>query len=160
MLRRTISLVVLILVCTATSCVTITAIAVAPEPTADIERAAQTVLGLVARIATRRGLEPFEAPDREEEGWRSCFAKQGIRDPDRLTTDLFVCGKVKDREIQLKLFQVMTSRLTPRADSLRRELLDSLSAEFGEPAVRECEWENDHDRRRSGCPPRTRTDGG
>ena len=69
------------------------------------------------------------------------------------------CGKVKDREIQFRLFETMARQYTPRADSLRRELLDSLRARFGERSVRECTWQHEHDLKRSGCAASSQGDG-
>jgi hypothetical protein len=65
---------------------------------------------------------------------------------------LFLCAKVKDREVQFELRQRFTSRFSLSGESLRRELLDSLRARFGEERVRECKWRVERDRQQSGCP--------
>jgi hypothetical protein len=71
-----------------------------------------------------------------------------------------LCGKVLDGEIQFKVYQSKSAQFTPWADSLRRELLDSLRVQFGPERVRECEWHAASVASRSGCPPlRQRVEG-
>jgi hypothetical protein len=121
--------------------------AVAPCGTAGGDSLVQAVFATVARIGARRGLqtvEPGGADNRNDEGWQQCLTRPS----------LFLCGKVKDGEVQFELRQVLTPRFSPAADSLRRELLDSLRAQFGADRVRECKWQVERDQRRSGCAPR------
>ena len=143
----------LIVVCTATSCVTSTAIVVVPSPSASIDSAARAAYELAGRVAARRGLAPSESPYPTDTTWARCFVKDDLIDPEKFKTDVILCGKVRDREIQFQLQQVMSSSLTPRVDSLRRELLDSLRVQFGEGSVRECERHNERDPRKAGCRP-------
>jgi hypothetical protein len=122
--------------------------AVAPRATAGGDSLAQAVFATVGRIGARHGLQtvdPRGADNQNDEGWQQCFTRPS----------LFLCGKVKDREVQFELRQVLTPRFSPDADSLRRELLDSLRAQFGADRVRECKWQVERDQRRSGCAPRT-----
>jgi hypothetical protein len=149
MLIRVIALVALVLVCTATSCVTTAALAVAPGPEAPADSTVETVLAVADTVARRRGLAPHPQGDQ----WRRCWARYDLREPTGHRSDLFLCGKVREREVQFQLRQVMTTELSWQADSLRRELLDSLRVRYGGLAVRECEWQNEPDPRSSGCPP-------
>jgi hypothetical protein len=118
------------------------AIAVAPRPTARADSSARVAFALIARIAARRSLKPFV--NRDGEGWIECFARSAV----------WVCGKVRDQEIHFLMLEGGWFRLTPEGEGLRRELLDSLRVQFGQPLVRECKWRVDHnDPGRSGCPP-------
>jgi hypothetical protein len=65
--------------------------------------------------------------------------------------DVVVCGKTKRSEVHFMVSESMTSHFTPQVDSLRRALLDSLRVHFGDPSVRECEWEFQRDAALSGC---------
>jgi len=139
--------------CVAAGCdpVKYASFAVAPDPTVGVDSAGQAAFAVAARVATRRGLTRFDptGPDgRNAEGWKQCFTR----------SSLFLCGKVKDREVQFRFYQVRTFEFTPTADSLRRELLDSLRVEFGQQRVRECRWEAARDPRRSGCVPLAQRD--
>lgn len=103
-------------------------IAVAPNPVLSRANAQDAAFGLIARTATGFGLEPFEPRGPlEEEGWRTCFAGRGL--------DL--CGRVLDHEVQIRFWQLGTTRLTPLADSVKAELLDVMRARFGQDRVRE-----------------------
>ena len=117
------------------------AIAVAPRPTARADSSARAAFALIARIAARRGLEPFVNRD-PLQGWIECFARSAV----------WVCGKVRDHEPQFLMHESGCFRLTPEAEGLRREPLDSLRVQFGQPRVRECEWEVGRSPESSGCP--------
>lgn len=114
------------------------AIAVTPAPSADPNATGQRVLALVTRIAQRHALEPFEW---KEVAFERCFSKRGF----------YMCGKQYQSETHLRLWQVKTFGFSPPADSLRRELLDSLRSTFGAQQVRECKWRTAPDPRQSGC---------
>jgi hypothetical protein len=146
MIARALVLVVFVLVCTATSCVMTTGIAIAPNPPTDSATAADRSFSLVERVIARYGMQAYIAPNQRAEAWIRCFAQEF--DDGR---KLILCGKLREREIHLWLREVMNSRFSPHADSVRGELFDSLRAEFGEQAVRECKWQNEFDSRRSGC---------
>ena len=112
-------------------------IALAPNPATAPDTALRDALAVGARVAVRHGLVAFESP-RDEARWDQCYRKDWVH----------LCGRVTDREAQ---FQLMQSgfRLTPLADSLRRELTDSLRARFGAEFVHECAWTVEPDRERS-----------
>ena len=143
MLKRTLAIMALMLGDTATSCLASAAIAVMPASTVSTDSAAPTAFALAARVAARRGLTPFRAPDQDEEAWNACFTRETF----------FLCGKMYGREIQFEMYQARTPRFTPWADSVRVELLDSLRTRFGAPGVRECEWRISHAPPGSGCAP-------
>jgi hypothetical protein len=119
------------------------AIQLVPRPAVGVDSAAHAAFALAARLAARRGLAPIDrgvAQGNNDEGWRACHTRGS----------LFVCGKVRGREVQFILRQM--GRLSPTADSLRRELVDSLGAEFGAERVRGCRWVN-REAPGSGCAP-------
>ena len=118
------------------------AIAIAPRPEVPVDSARQSALAVVSRVVGRHGLEPILPP----ESWEWCFGKSSV----------ILCGKVLDLEIQFRLSQWIG--FSPLADSVRRDLVDSLEAHFGERRVRQCEWRQARDRRRSGCPPLAQRD--
>jgi hypothetical protein len=149
MLVRAIALIVLVIICTATSCVTTAGLAVAPGPATPADSTVETVLAIADTAAKRRGLTLHPEGDH----WRRCWARYNLREPTGHRSDLFLCGTVREREVQFLLRQVMTTELTWQADSLRLELLGALRTRYGGPAVRECEWQNDADPQRSGCLP-------
>lgn len=145
---RALVAIVLGLCCIATSCLDSVGIAVAPRPGISADSAERVAFGSAAATAARLRLAPVDPPDQEEEGWEECYSE----------ATLFLCGKVIDRELQFRIVQTGVRRFTPRADSLKRELLNGLRAEFGDGQVRECDWRGHRDRRRSGCAPLTQTD--
>jgi hypothetical protein len=152
MVLRVVALSILLFLCTATSCFEQAALAIAAGSMGSAEGPRRDAFSLVARLASRRGLRP-SFPQNPAAGWAECF----------VASPLVVCGKEVDREIQFLLREGIAAPLSrrglrgfsPRADSLRRELLDSLRARFGAANVRECNWREARDPRRSGCPPLT-----
>lgn len=126
----------------------IAAIAISPNPAVVADSARSDAFSVAARAAARHGLEPFQARGPEANvDWKECFAKRGLA----------LCSKLLEHEPQFLIMEYGT-RLSPRADSLRRELLDSLGVRFGAARVRECTWESPRDPRQSGCPPRSPAD--
>ena len=120
------------------------AIQVAPE-TSQGDRAALRAVGLVSRLAARRGFAPAGVTDAKggnDQGWMLCFSKSSA----------WLCGKIKDREAQFEMRQYLTSRFSPSADSLWRDIADSLRVHFGEQRVRECRWQAAPDPVAAGCP--------
>lgn len=76
-------------------------------------------------------MEPEDDPDHvENDGWVQCFHRGGLR----------LCAKTVGASTELLLTQFPTFHFTPWADSVRRELLDSLRARFGTEGARECKW--------------------
>ena len=149
---RIIGFATLAFVSTASVCSTLKAIAVAPPPATRLDSAALTALAVVERVSIRRGLKPHYPgegvrADRER-GERRCFAERS----------LVVCGEVNSPEVQVTISQVMSIGLSPWADSIRTELLDSLRVEFGASRVRECKWKWDVTAQRHHCPPLARPD--
>ena len=153
MLPRMLALIGFVWICTATSCTADSGIAITPSPGVDSDSAAQRAFSVVERVTARRGLQPYTAPDQQEKTWIRCFAEDVPHN-----RKLVLCGKMKDREVHFRLYATMIARFTPHADSVRVELLDSLRAEFGAQAARECVWRFEGDSRRSGCPVLTQRD--
>jgi len=124
-------------------------ISVAPQPAAVMDSLRERAFVLAEGVATRHGL------DRDyEEGFRQCFLGMPYRNPRHMSkgrTALSLCGKATARGAEFRLFEAVTARWSPRADSVRRELMDSLRAQFGAHAVRECTWRLARDPRQSGC---------
>lgn len=135
-------------VSTATTCSTLKAIAVAPAAEASLDSAGRVAIALVERVTARRGLKPHDPGEAFRAGREGviCFASRG----------LIVCGNVKTPEVQFSLTEVGSIGFTPWADSVHREVMDSLRVEFGASRVRECEWEAP----RRGCPPLAPRDSG
>jgi hypothetical protein len=131
----------LVILTAATTCADDAAIAVAPGPAANVESASDRAFAATGAVAGRHRLEPFVASNQAEERWRQCFIRETF----------ILCGKVNAPEVQFYMYQSRTTRFTPWADSVRREMLDTLRTEFGESRVRECEWERWPEERRSGC---------
>jgi hypothetical protein len=150
MVLRVVALSILFVLCTATSCFQQAALAIAPGSMGNAENTQREAFSLVARLASKRGLRP-SFPENPAQGWAECFA----------ASPLVLCGKEIDGEIQFLLSEGIAAPLSrrglrgfsPRADSLRQELLDSLRARFGAANVRQCNWREARDPRRSGCPP-------
>jgi len=106
-------------------------IAVAPTPAVGPATLERNVRHTAENVARRNGMEPEDDPDHvEDNGWVQCFHRGGLR----------LCAKTVGASTQLLLTQFPTFHFTPWADSVRRELLDSLRARFGPDGVRECEW--------------------
>ena len=81
---------------------------------------------LVTRIGVRNGLRAVAPSGRNDQGWDTCLTRE----------TLFLCGKASGPEIHFEMRQALSARLTPWADSLRREIVDSLRNKFGSGAVR------------------------
>ena len=135
---RAIAILVMLAPSVGTSCTAFGALALAPSPAVPTDRIARASFPIVARLAGRYGLAGAHG-----QAWPECFSRETFH----------LCGKIKDGEVQLRMYQAMTPHFTPWADSLRRELLDSLRLEVGVSAVRECQWRLERDDARSGCPP-------
>jgi hypothetical protein len=150
MALRVVALSILLVLCTATSCFHQAALAIAAGSIASADSTRREAFSLAARLASRRGLRPA-FPWNPTAGWAECFAAH----------PLVLCGKEIDGELQFLLSEGIAAPLsrqglrgfTPRADSLRHELLDSARARFGAAHVRQCDWREARDPRRSGCPP-------
>lgn len=119
-------------------------IAVAPAPAASADRVRNAAFTLVTRMATRFGLEPSRSGKRDVR----CFSRSAVT----------LCARALDREAHFRIHEFARGRFSPRADTLRRELLDSLRAAFGERRVRECDWDVVSDGRLLGCSPVAPTD--
>jgi hypothetical protein len=117
-------------------------IVVAPQPVLS-DSSRNRAFALAALVARSHGLST--APDNARaEGWQQCYAKAG--------KSFTLCGRSTDREVQFQLFEALSGRLSPVADTVRREVTDSLRAQFGAQSVRECRWSEHPDRNRAGCP--------
>ena len=97
-------------------------IAVRPQPGMSSDSATTAAFSLVARVANKYGLAPTDPSTfRGGAGWRECF----------YVPALTLCGKVKSSETYFDILQMKTTKFSPRADSLWREVTDSLRAQFG-----------------------------
>lgn len=139
----------LILVCLfAAGCdpVQSTGIAIAPAPMGGPDSA--VAFTLASRIAQRHGLTEigYTSAADQAQGWHQCF---GIPQ-----SNFSLCGKTVDGEVQFRAFEGLKFRFNPVADTVRRELIDSLRGTFGTKMVRECAWEVAVNPRLSGCPRR------
>ena len=120
-----------------------TGITFAPHPAYPLDSAAQRAFAVAEHIARSHGMHSITGESQEVENWRQCFG---------LVT-LFLCGKVYNGEIQFRMDQPHASHFGPRADSIRRELVDSLGSRFGRSRVRECRWLVNQTPPGSGCMP-------
>lgn len=121
-------------------------IAVSPRNTANANTMQAAAFDLGARIARRFGLTERNVEQVKLLRAHECFSRSS-------PTALTLCVKPLDGEAQFWLHEFVRESFTPTADSLRRQLLDSLRAQFGHDRVRECSWEFPSDRNRSGCLP-------
>ena len=106
-------------------------ISVAPRPGTSAESVkgpAFATAELVARMYQMT--EETNAEHVTQQGWQECFNRGPVQ----------VCGKSTDSAIQFLIRDFPHRHLTPWADSLRRELFDSLRARFDTQFVRPCEW--------------------
>lgn len=109
-------------------------IAVAPRPGIPPDSVKRVVYSTARMVAKNHNLVPeTAAEDVTNMGWDQCFRNGGLR----------LCGKSADGTVQLLIAEFPRLRFTPRADSLRRELFDSLRTRFDTPFVRRCTW-NSH----------------
>ena len=116
-------------------------IALAPQPAYPVDSAAQTAFAIVEQIARRHGMQSFRSQEGQQ--WRQCF---GLR-------TLFLCGTVYQGEVQFRMDQPRASHFSPRGDSIRLEIIDSLQSRFGRSRVRECDWVTKSAPPGSGCKP-------
>ena len=137
------------LLCVGASCFHQAALAIAAGSMASADSTRRDAFSLAARLASRRGLRP-SFPANPDAGWAECFAAH----------PLVLCGKETNGELQFLLSEGIAAplsrrglRVSPRADSLWHELLDSARARFGAAHVRKCDWHEARDPRQSGCPP-------
>jgi hypothetical protein len=144
MLVRAIFVLALVLACSATSCIKAAAFVVLPNA-ADSLTTQEAAFALQETVSRQFGLAPYAYPDRSSSSFTACFGH------DRVSPGLLLCGKTKGDEVQFLLTETMRGRLTRHADSLRLALFDSLRNRFGDHAVRECVWHQEHGAE-SGCP--------
>jgi len=148
MLSRFVLIFALVAVCSATSCLTTEGIAVRPGNFIDSMSIADSAFAVVERVGRQYDLvqrSPAELGVNFD--LTMCFVQDYKGRPFLIE----LCGKTKHGEAHFMLSYVPTSDLTPRVDSLRAALLDSLRARFGEQSTRECKWEFQRDARESGC---------
>lgn len=87
------------------------------------------MFALVARLSERSGLttaDPRDANGRNAEQWRACWGRETVR----------LCGKTSGSNVTFEMRQALATRFSPWAESLRRELVDSLRADYGAASVR------------------------
>jgi hypothetical protein len=97
---------------------------VTPGTAGGRDSSAEAAFGTIARVAGRYGLrevDPADAAGKNEQGWLRCFTVDTV----------FVCAKRRGPEVQVEMRQRLAGRFSPWADSLRRELVDSLRAPVG-----------------------------
>ena len=126
--------------CVATSCIVERGIAVTPAESTPIDSTLQQAVALIRRIGERNGLNPYTDPYQSQEHFALCMAHETY----------FLCLKSRHAEVQFRIYQSM-ARFTARADSLNRELVDSLRVAFGPAHVRDCDWRLERPPQESGC---------
>jgi len=109
-----------------------TFIAITPRPGARLETERDTAFAIVERILAKRAFGPW-VPVEEEQRTSSCFMKDHI----------VVCGEMTTTEVHFALTESFANSLSLAADTLRRELLDSLRVTFGSQQVKGCERRDD-----------------
>jgi hypothetical protein len=122
-----------------------TGVAVRPTSAMNGDSARNAAIAVAERVAARFAMRPTTLPAAKAANMRQCLWDGAVT----------LCTKILDEEAQ---FYIVDGYREPRLDSLRRELLDSLRARFGEAQVRECKWEFPRDQSRAGCPPLVRPD--
>jgi len=101
----------------------------APTVLALSEPVRANALAAVARLALRYGLAPYEGGDKECE--RVWFAYNYPRAPRQVRGGLSVCALLPaDGSLEIRIAEGITKRWSPKADSLRHALADTL-ARFG-----------------------------
>ena len=117
-------------------------ISVAPAPGVPSDSIRQQAFASAEAVAARYGLSAaVDERDTKKRGWDRCFERD----------NLSLCGKTTDRDIEFMLLEEFKFQLTPRADSLAREIMSTLRARFGPGMVRECKWKAARDPRASAC---------
>ena len=117
-------------------------ISVAPAPGVPSDSIRQQAFVSAEAVAARYGLSaPADERDTKERGWDRCFEH----------ANLSLCGKTTDRDIEFMLSETFRFQLTPRADSLARDIMSTLRARFGPAMVQECKWKAARDPRASAC---------
>lgn len=124
----------------ATSCLVMRGIAVTPAESMPVDSALTRTIELTRRLGESRGLHPYTDPYQSQEHFALCMAHDIY----------FLCVKSKDGEMQFRIRQSGT-HFTAGADSLNRELVDSLRVAFGAAHVRDCDWRLEAPPRESGC---------
>ena len=124
------------------------AVVVAPRPAIRADSGAhaafkRSAIALLDRVAMRNGLQPYVNADPESR-WSECLQRQTLN----------VCAGPRDSVIEFRFWQ--WARFSPEANLVRREVADSLRAEFGDHWVRECDLR----RRRLNCPTLAQIDTG
>jgi hypothetical protein len=122
-----------------------TGIAIAPQPTSRLDSAAHGAEGVVDDIARYHGMVAVQGADQGFENWKQCYAKVNF--------NFVICGKLYNNEVQFRIYQAHVARFGVGADSIRREVLDSLVSRFGGSQVRECRWIVRSSAPGSGCAP-------
>ena len=145
MLLRLVLVLALILVSSATSCIKTIGIAVRPSALVDSAALADSAYAVVGRVSQQHGLLRRSTQELGLNDLSICYKR------DYENRGVVLCGKRKHGEVHFMLSESMTSQFTPRVDTLRRALLDSLRVHFGDLSVRECKWEFERNAAESGC---------
>ena len=106
-------------------------VAVSPGMTAGGDSLRRSALVMTARIAAQNALD--RRPDLSAAAWHDCFAAP--------EGGWWLCDRLFDGEVQLQIYAPLKRKLPSMAEHLRRELVDSLSAEFGPAVVQDCQWQ-------------------
>ena len=106
-------------------------ISVSPSPGVDSTSLESRVLWTAESVARRHSLRrEVDFAHVENNGWKECFHGGQLR----------LCGKASGNTTQLLLTEFPSFHFSPLAESIRRELADSLRVRFDSQRVRECEW--------------------
>src|SRR6476660_853451 len=128
------------LACVGTSCISERGIAIAPPESVPVDSALAQTVGLTQRFGGSHGLHPYTDPYQSQEHFALCMAHETY----------FLCLKSRDGAVQFRIYQ-STPRFSAWADSLNRELVDSLQTMFGAARVRDCDWRLERAPQESGC---------
>jgi hypothetical protein len=115
-------------------------IAVTLAESMSVDSALTQTVALTRRLGGSRGLHPYTDPYQSQNRFALCMAHDTY----------FLCVKSKDGEVQFRIYQSM-AHFTAQADSLNRELVDSLRMAFGATHVRDCDWRLERPPKESGC---------
>src|SRR3954452_25524839 len=130
---RTASTLALGLGCVGTSCFVQRGIMVTPPESMPVDSALSQTVALTQRLGARYGLDPYTDEYQSKEHFALCMAQESY----------FLCVKSRDGEVQFRIDE-SGRRFTALADSLNRELMDSLGTIFGTTRVKACEWRLEH----------------
>lgn len=127
--------------------VTQVGVVLTPSPALQPDSAQVEALALSARIAERHELVSSESFVKSEPAmrWSRCYGTAA-------RPSFTLCERIVNGEVQFRFYAPLQPRLSPLAQQVRSELVDSLQGRFGATRVRECYWRAAREPEREGCP--------